>query len=83
MWFNVLSNCKVVRANDHRDVAILGHMGMLCGTCQAPCNDVVYHIQKLWVLCFQRTFFPFISHRKPMAGNCALGQSLYGLQGHG
>ena len=26
--FNVLSNCKVMRANDHRDVAILGHMGM-------------------------------------------------------
>ena len=32
IFFNVLSNCKVMRANDHRDVAILGHMRMLCGT---------------------------------------------------
>ena len=31
-FFNVLSNCKVMRANDHEDVAILGHMDMLCGT---------------------------------------------------
>ena len=59
-----------MRANDHRDVAILGHMGMLCGTCQAPCNNVVYQIQKLWVLWFQRTcfhVFPIVSLWQAMA----------------
>ena len=45
-----------MRANDHRDVAIL-HGHALRDLCQAPCKNVVYQIQKLWVLWIQRTFF--------------------------
>ena len=45
-----------MRANDNRDVAIL-HGHALRDLCQAPCNNVVYQIQKLWVLWIQRTFF--------------------------
>ena len=36
---------RLLRANDHRDVAILGHMGMLCGT------YVKLHVTMLYVVC--------------------------------
>ena len=81
--FNVMYNCKVMRANDQRDVAILCHMGMLCGTYVKRHVTMLHTKYRSFGSCGFREDFSCISHCKPMADNDALGRSLYGPKGHG
>ena len=63
IFFNVLSNCKAMEANEHWDGATLGHMGMLCGIYFKLHITMLHTKYRSFVPCsFREDFFSFISH---------------------